>query len=199
LLMSDAGGSFPLNHATLTFDDDAEVALPSARPIRSGTYKPTNLGATLDSPFPAPAPAGPYGTSLAGFQGLDPGGTWRLVVRDDLAGGAGSLDQGWELNIVTGPLLPVAADLDGDGRADVAVYRATDGLWTIGRSLERIVTTVAFGNPALGDVPVPGDYDHDGVTDLAVYRASTGGWFVHGSGAGGGAALTVGPPRGRPP
>src|SRR5262249_35800033 len=162
---------------------------------RSGTYRPTNLGATPDTPFPDPAPPGPYGTSLAVFKGLDPRGTWQLFVRDDLAGDAGSLDQGWELNVLTGPLVPVAADLDGDGLADLALFRTTDGLWTVSRSLERITSTVAFGNPALGDVPMPGDYDHDGVTDLAVYRASTGEWFIHRSGTGSVETFTFGPPR----
>ena len=39
--------------------------------------------------------------------------------------------------------------------------------------------TVAWGNPAHGDVPVPADYDGDGLADVAVYRATTGEWFVH--------------------
>ncbi len=64
-----------------------------------------------------------------------------------------------------------AADFDGNGVEDLAVYRRSDGTWRV-----RNQFTVQWGDA--GDVPVPGDYNGDGTTDLAVYRPSTGQWFV---------------------
>jgi uncharacterized repeat protein (TIGR03803 family) len=74
--------------------------------------------------------------------------------------------------------LPVPADYDGDGRADLAVYRQATGQWFILPSLMGQLRTVWWGAPALGDLPVPGDYDGDGKADIAVYRDTTGEWFV---------------------
>jgi len=45
---------------------------------------------------------------------------------------------------------PVPADYDGDGKADVAVFR--DGTWYLQRSTAGL-TGVSFGNPT--DKPVP--------------------------------------------
>ena len=71
--------------------------------------------------------------------------------------------------------MPVPADYDGDGRADVAVFHRASATWYVrysgGGSL-----VLAFGWPAV--VPVPADYDGDGVADLAVYHAASGNWYV---------------------
>ena len=99
ILMSDAGGSFDLVNVTLSFDDAAANSLPDATQITAGTYKPTNYG-TGDT-WPAPAPAGPYGTTLAGFNGTDPNGAWSLYVVDDLGGDLGNINGGWCINITT--------------------------------------------------------------------------------------------------
>jgi hypothetical protein len=77
------------------------------------------------------------------------------------------------------------ADFDGDGQADIAVYR--DGMWFILRSSDGGTTVVGWGGLAQ-DLPVPGDYDGDGKTDMAVYRDGT--WFILRSSDGG--AFTVG-------
>ncbi len=66
----------------------------------SGTFRPTNIGAA--DTFAAPAPAGPYGTTLAAFNGTNPNGNWRLFVVDDLGGDSGNINLGYELTITTG-------------------------------------------------------------------------------------------------
>ncbi|HVF89647.1 MAG TPA: HYR domain-containing protein [Blastocatellia bacterium] len=101
ILMSDAGGdeNFPIVNVDLTFDDAAAQQLPDETQITSGTYKPTDF--QTGDVFPAPAPAGPYGTALSAFNGLSPNGTYSLYVLDDFSGDGGSLAGGWCLNIIT--------------------------------------------------------------------------------------------------
>jgi hypothetical protein len=70
----------------------------------------------------------------------------------------------------------VAADYDGDAKADIAIYRPSTGLWAVHPS-GGADTFLTYG--VSGDVPVPADYDGDGKTDIAVFRPSTGAWFEH--------------------
>lgn len=106
MLMSDAGGGGDVNNVTLTFSDTAAAALPDSTQIVSGTYRAGNnqAGETL----PTPAPAGPYGTALSAFNGIDPNGAWRLYVLDDASGDSGSIAGGWSLNFTTAS--PIASN-----------------------------------------------------------------------------------------
>ena len=101
LLMSDAGGYFPINGLTLNFSDAAGSSLGDESQLVSGTFKPTNYDAQfmVDS-FAAPAPtSGPYGSTLAGFNGTNPNGVWNLYVIDDTQGNSGAMAGGWSLTI----------------------------------------------------------------------------------------------------
>jgi len=72
--------------------------------------------------------------------------------------------------------VPVPADYDGDGQADRAVWRPTEGVWYIIKSsAPESIVTQQLGR--FGDVPVPADYDGDGIVDLAVWRPSEGRWY----------------------
>jgi hypothetical protein len=81
-----------------------------------------------------------------------------------------------EVSVRAGRAAP--GDFDGDGRADMTLYRDATGQWLrllSGTNFTQGQATL-WGIP--GDVPVPGDYDGDGLDDLAIYRPSTGTWLI---------------------
>jgi hypothetical protein len=76
--------------------------------------------------------------------------------------------------------VPAPADFDGDGRAELAVYRG--GTWYTLNLANNQFNGVQFG--VANDKPVTGDYDADGKADFAVYRPNEGTWYVLRSTAG---------------
>jgi uncharacterized repeat protein (TIGR03803 family) len=68
-----------------------------------------------------------------------------------------------------------ASDLDGDGRADLTVYRPSTATWYTARSTSSYTTSASYQWGSAGDsIPVTGDFDGDGVTDIAVYHQVSG-------------------------
>lgn len=107
ILMRDACGGTAVEGVTFLFRDAAPTTLPNPCAGKSGIYKPTDSEPT--STMPAPAPAGPYQTSLAAFNGTSGNGTWTLFARDLLVGGdSPSLSGGWILQVDSAPIVVCA-------------------------------------------------------------------------------------------
>ncbi len=104
---------------------------------------------------------------------------------------AGSFDRGSRLFVIRlsgdgstlaasipafkGTPVVAAADYDGDGRTDPAVWAS--GNWHILLSSRGYSSDLAvFG--ISGDVPVPADFDGDARADLAVFRPSENRWYI---------------------
>jgi len=96
----------------------------------------------------------------------------------------------WGAAVSRTPTITTVRDYDGDGKADLTVYRSSSADWFTSRSADNTLANVRWGAPALLDRPVPADYDGDGKADVAVYRETTGEWFIYRSSDG--ALLHVG-------
>lgn len=169
MLMSDAGGGANVSNMPLTFDSAAFATVLENTKIAGGIVQPADYdpGETL----PAPAPAGPYGTDLAVFNGLSANGTWSLFVDDDENTDSGSIG-GWTLTITTVAPPP---DADSDGVEDALdnCTNAPNGplIPDVGGASQRDTDGDGYGN--LCD----GDFDNNGFVnyvDLAYFRNAFG-------------------------
>lgn len=182
ILTSDACGNLSPGGADFTFDDEASGPLPDTdggTPCATGTYQPWNYTGSGSDGYFAPAPAGPYGSTLSDFDGTNPNGTWSLYIMDDRDSYGGSI-AGWSLTIETAPVgpgtptkaapiitaedvkrsqAPLCADLTGTTnpivRADVPVGTVTNG-WVYCRVIAQDGEFVEMnqGAAALGNLAV---------------------------------------------
>jgi hypothetical protein len=77
-------------------------------------------------------------------------------------------------------------DVDGDGLADLTVFRPGTTEWFVRKSSSHYGygDYLSFQWGLDGDTPLAADFDGDGAMDLTVFRPSTGEWFIRNSSSG---------------
>ncbi|PWU12313.1 MAG: hypothetical protein C5B50_21715 [Verrucomicrobia bacterium] len=108
----------------LIFDDTAPSPLPASGDISAGLWQPS--GYNPAPTFASPAPAGPYGTALSLFNGVDPTGVWKLFANDDATGDFGYIARGWSLALTTVSPINQVADIAVSVTSSPASVRVGD-------------------------------------------------------------------------
>ncbi len=128
------------------------------------------------SGFPAKPSYSPDGTKILYTNAASIGASPRIFTMNTDGSGATSPDFGF-----TADWQPIRQlrrtefDFDGDLKADVSVFRPSNGFWYRLNSQNNSFNAVQFG--IASDKLAPADYDGDGKTDIAVFREAAFGYF----------------------
>jgi uncharacterized delta-60 repeat protein len=176
--------SFDADGKVTTSFDVAQSYATSVRPQRNGKIvaagfgasNPTsadfalaryNVNGSLDATFSTD------GKQTTDFFGSDDIAFAAAIQRDGNIVAAGSASHGAKHDFAVARYIGDATqrtinnDYDGDGLADVGVFRPSNSVWYLDRSTEGFFAT-QWGSSA--DKITPADFDGDGKTDIAVFR-----------------------------
>jgi uncharacterized delta-60 repeat protein len=154
--------------------DDIKVQ-PDGKVLTSGPNVPVirrlNANGSLDTTFNVTATVD--NNDIPRVRGFDLQTGGKIVITGDFLRINGVLAPGIArlLNTISGTKF----DYDGDGKADVSVFRPSTNRWYEFLSSFGTVAEQTFG--INGDLIAPADYDGDGKTDIGIYRASSGDWW----------------------
>jgi len=137
----------------------------------TGTVRTEQFGRTGDSPIAVADYDGDGKADPAVYRAGTNGGQSFFFYKPSRQPNINFVSAAWGI----GEDKPVVADYDGDGKADVAVFRSSNGIWYIARTGGGF-SFIQFGSTT--DKPVVGDYDGDGKADQAVYRPENGTWYI---------------------
>lgn len=118
-LMSDAGGSSPLDHAFLTFvtDTGKDQVYDSQRLESGASYRTKNHEGADTIPAGSDFTIAPTDDSLASFVGTKAGGLWKLYVLDDTRQDSGSISN-WAVRLTTKASLQIVGSTSREIKED---------------------------------------------------------------------------------
>ena len=165
VILSDVGASGPVVDGDFMFDDEAPG--PASDLILSGAYRPTDL---LDLPpdvFPAPAPAGPYGSTLSVFDNSVADGIWSLYMVDDTALDGGDIT-GIRLSVNGRSPRSLSPNADPPSVIEAAATAAT--IRVVRRAAPAGAATVAYrADAATSDSPAEPGRDFEAVSGTLAF------------------------------
>lgn len=132
--------------------------------INGGVTKAVILGQAGDLPIPANY----LGRECSSFATYSPStGVWSLGDCD------GALVETFQSHVIGG--VPLAGDIDCDGKADPVLFSRRDSSWTFRKSSQKGWESFYFGLP--GDIPFVADFDADGCGEAGIFRPSSGHYY----------------------
>jgi uncharacterized repeat protein (TIGR03803 family) len=173
-------GTVTLLHAFTGGTDGESPYAPVIQAADGNLYGPTKVGASAFGTVYKLTLTGALTvvhTFTGGGEGANP---WAPLVQASsgklygTASFGGAFGSGVVFRLPASPL----GDFDGDGKADITVFRPSTGTWYELLSESNYTTAVGIQWGSSTDAPVPGDYDGDGKTDVAVFRPSNGTWYI---------------------